>query len=334
MTSGGRRPTVTRVQWLIDDIAASGISRTRAEVELEKVGIPPGVLENPNGLVSLPLAFDFSARIARELSVVEFVQRVAEVSRFESTNPKGQAAVASAITGLDALRAMVRHCRWDDSTLDAAIAFDDDHVIATATYDSLSDHPLHVGSEWQTFLVLVGAGKRLGGSDWMPPKVGLIHYAELADEVRRMFPSASVMAGGQITSVYFQKELVAAAWPPATGDDEGNDAPTTTTVIRDLIRPYMIDRTVSLQDAAELSSLSVRTLQRRLAEEGRSYKDVVQEARHQIACDLLADPTARIIDVAYAVGYANPEHFSRAFRRVTGLSPREYRRGLFNADQS
>jgi AraC-like DNA-binding protein len=47
-----------------------------------------------------------------------------------------------------------------------------------------------------------------------------------------------------------------------------------------------------------------------------------------VAAHLLADPKRQIIDVAYAAGYSDPSNFSRAFRRIAGLSPTEYRDSL------
>jgi AraC family transcriptional regulator len=41
---------------------------------------------------------------------------------------------------------------------------------------------------------------------------------------------------------------------------------------------------------------------------------------------LLRETKMGIVDVALEVGYANPSHFARLFRRETGLSPSDYRR--------
>ncbi|MCG6942244.1 MAG: helix-turn-helix transcriptional regulator [Thiohalocapsa sp.] len=74
--------------------------------------------------------------------------------------------------------------------------------------------------------------------------------------------------------------------------------------------------------------MSERTLQRRLAQTGSTYSDIVQEARFSIASDLMADSDLNIADIAFAAGYENTPHFSRAFKRLTGMTPREYRGGL------
>jgi AraC-like DNA-binding protein len=45
------------------------------------------------------------------------------------------------------------------------------------------------------------------------------------------------------------------------------------------------------------------------------------------ACDLLRDTTMTGKEIAARLGYENPSHFTRTFRRVVGTTPRRYRRG-------
>ena len=47
--------------------------------------------------------------------------------------------------------------------------------------------------------------------------------------------------------------------------------------------------------------------------------------RCEHASRLLQDTDCRIIDVAFSSGYTDPAHFSRAFRRMTGVTPRQFR---------
>jgi AraC-like DNA-binding protein len=73
---------------------------------------------------------------------------------------------------------------------------------------------------------------------------------------------------------------------------------------------------------------SPRSLQRKLAEVGTSYSQIVQELRYTAATGMLRDPGTRVIDVAFSLGYEDPAHFTRFFRRVAGITPRSYRRLL------
>jgi AraC-like DNA-binding protein len=62
------------------------------------------------------------------------------------------------------------------------------------------------------------------------------------------------------------------------------------------------------------------TLRRRLAELGCTFSDLVDEARQELACDALQRPQCSIKEVAYALGFAEPSAFHRAFKRWMGVT--------------
>lgn len=76
---------------------------------------------------------------------------------------------------------------------------------------------------------------------------------------------------------------------------------------------------------AELLGVSERTLQRRLADIGRSFSEVVDEFRREEAARLLATPGLHLVQVASRLGYAEQTSFTRAFRRWTGVTPGAWR---------
>ena len=67
-----------------------------------------------------------------------------------------------------------------------------------------------------------------------------------------------------------------------------------------------------------------RTLQRRLQEEGASFRAIVDEVRRGLAVSMLRDPRNRVVDVAFAVGFEDATSFAKAFRRWAGESPTDY----------
>jgi AraC-like DNA-binding protein len=77
-------------------------------------------------------------------------------------------------------------------------------------------------------------------------------------------------------------------------------------------------------DLAARLGTSVRNLQRRLAEEGTSYKDVLDDTRRQLARSYLSEGRHSISEVAYLLGFGAASSFTRAFRRWEGVSPREF----------
>jgi len=61
---------------------------------------------------------------------------------------------------------------------------------------------------------------------------------------------------------------------------------------------------------------------------GKTYLDYLTEIRVEKAKSLLRVPNAKISDVAIKVGYDDSNYFSRVFKKYTGMSPAQYRKGL------
>ena len=103
-------------------------------------------------------------------------------------------------------------------------------------------------------------------------------------------------------------------------------SPQFTTAVRERIAVlFEQDAHASRAKVAEAMKLTERTLQRRLADEGTTFREVVDEVRCDRASALLRDPSVRVADVAYAVGYDEVTSFTKAFRRWTGESPTAFR---------
>ena len=78
---------------------------------------------------------------------------------------------------------------------------------------------------------------------------------------------------------------------------------------------------VTEQDIAKALHVSVRTMQRRLADEGTSFKKLLDDMRRELALQYIRDPAVSINEITYLLGYSEPANFSRAFKRWTGQSP-------------
>jgi AraC-like DNA-binding protein len=81
----------------------------------------------------------------------------------------------------------------------------------------------------------------------------------------------------------------------------------------------------TMESVARKLGMSSRTLRRHLEHEGAAFPDLVVEALRTRALRLLGDPKASVKEVAYALGFATPSAFHRAFKRWTGSSPSEVR---------
>jgi AraC-like DNA-binding protein len=90
---------------------------------------------------------------------------------------------------------------------------------------------------------------------------------------------------------------------------------------------YQRSGTDSHEEVARLLAVSGRTLQRRLREEGTSYREVRDSVRQQWSSRLLRDGSLSISEVSARVGFSDVAAFDKAFKRWFGETPSGFRNG-------
>jgi AraC-like DNA-binding protein len=88
---------------------------------------------------------------------------------------------------------------------------------------------------------------------------------------------------------------------------------------------YLGDYPLTLELASGVLGIHQRTLKRRLAAEGASFRKIRDQLQAQYARKQLRDTSASLAEISAELGYAHTPHFCRAFKRQTGLSPGAYR---------
>ncbi|MEE9421901.1 MAG: AraC family transcriptional regulator [Gammaproteobacteria bacterium] len=78
-------------------------------------------------------------------------------------------------------------------------------------------------------------------------------------------------------------------------------------------------------DIAKSLNLSLRNLQRKLQAENTNYKTLLDDTRKELATNYMRETHRSIGEITYLLGFAETSNFTRAFRRWTGKSPKEYR---------
>jgi AraC-like DNA-binding protein len=82
------------------------------------------------------------------------------------------------------------------------------------------------------------------------------------------------------------------------------------------------------QDMANALHLSLRSLQRKLREEGSSYKEILEETRRDLAKKYIQNSRLSISEISFLLGFSEISNFSRAFKRWNGRAPSEFRAEL------
>lgn len=93
--------------------------------------------------------------------------------------------------------------------------------------------------------------------------------------------------------------------------------------VRHLIASRLAHGTPDIEWVARRLALSARTLQRRLAEGGLVFREMLDEVRKNIALDYIDNKDFSVTDIALTLGYGELSAFSRAFKRWTGRGPLE-----------
>ena len=96
-------------------------------------------------------------------------------------------------------------------------------------------------------------------------------------------------------------------------------------IVQGVIAASLASGTATIAEAAVAAGLSVRGLQRRLAKHGMTYSQLREKVRCDTAFRLIDDRRLRLSEIASALGYSDPAHFTRAFVRWYGVPPRAYR---------
>lgn len=81
----------------------------------------------------------------------------------------------------------------------------------------------------------------------------------------------------------------------------------------------------TMAQVAQRLGVTARTLARHLDRHGVTFRQVLDERRHQEACNMLTASMQPVEDIAVTLGYNDPANFTRAFRRWAGCTPTQYR---------
>lgn len=320
----------------LDELREIGAPVERA---LEASRLPSWIEETPDAYVSLPLVFDWIAGCGRDVELMDLGFRAARRASLASVSAPLRQALLDAPTGFARLRAVLRLAALDDSALAPRMWPEGDLVRVICDLRGLGDNPFVCLGEWLNLQAMISVVRSVAGPDWRPSELTFVSRRGPSFAAQEAFPNTRILVGQAHTSILVGRDILARPGAPAAEgasnlSGAGDDTATWSfsAALLAAIRPYLADGYPDLRLMAEVVGLSGRTLQRRLHQCGRTYSDVVQEARFDLARELLVDPSARIIDVAIAAGYESPQHFSRAFRQLAGVSPTAYRRSAAAID--
>lgn len=188
-----------------------------------------------------------------------------------------------------------------------------------------------------TFAALLELGRRGTGRPIRPLRVEMARPGPMAEAHRRYFdaplrtgcPANALVLAREDLDLPFaghNPELLAALEPAlalSLGEIEAQSS--LPEQVKILIKRRIASGRPELADVAQALGLSERTLQRRITEQGWSYRQLLDEARRELGRQLLLDGRNGIDEVAFLLGFQDTSSFYRAFRSWEGVPPAQWR---------
>jgi AraC family transcriptional activator of tynA and feaB len=168
----------------------------------------------------------------------------------------------------------------------------------------------------------VPIGRRICGSS--PLGATLFH---LADSIYRNASMLAEEEGTAMLDAYFDI-LSACVGHHETRFESAHDRADLAAQIKDFIEAHLAETNLGPSEIAAAVGISVRHLHRVFARKGHTVGDWIRERRLEQCRNDLADARLRersITDIAFGWGFSESAHFSRSFKKVFGVCPREYR---------
>ena len=306
------------------------MKRRGAEVDrlLEKHRIPPELVVQGGGKVARRQAWKFlyEAEINEGFDTLGFLQ--GDPFHISELGAVGQ-AIQRAPTLKDAINTF---CQLLPTIADGntATLIPGEELSWLVVYARDFDRNMRAADHF-TILPLRAIIRLAAGPQWRPEAMRLLTGPHPA--LQNLPDTADIRTSydQDVVGVAFKSELLSrplryaekpTRQPALSGSRQLSDAESVEVLVHSLI-PYQPPPNAN--EMAEILGISRATLYRKLADEGVSYGQVLDRARLDYARQLLKDPSNRIKEIAFILGYSTPGNFVRAFTRMTGVSPGAYR---------
>jgi AraC-like DNA-binding protein len=159
---------------------------------------------------------------------------------------------------------------------------------------------------------VMNGGRTIANQVWLVPHVRGTPHWYVSTKTPLRDPAGEVIG---LAGVMYPIET-----PEAQASSFGELLP----VVNHIDRNYAQD--VSMKEMAEMAGLSTTHFNARFQEILRmSPTEYMLSRRIQHARRLLTETTSSIVEIGAAVGFYDQSHFTKRFRKVTGLTPRAYR---------
>jgi AraC-like DNA-binding protein len=230
--------------------------------------------------------------------------------------------------------ALQQVCKWaplEDTILNMWLEHDVDHIRICSQLEGTTGllHLEH--SQWLQNIFLIYIVRQFVGPDWAPRTIAFEARYMPALETQALWPNTRFLSSQPASWIDVPIELLSLAnlqnepAPKPPDDDAGPSGSELIGALKLMLPAYLDEGAPNISEVAEMAGISTRSFQRKLSMAGLTYSGLLNTVRFESAAKRLRETDAKIIDIALSSGYADPAHFTRAFRRISGITPREFR---------
>ncbi len=324
--------SATRILWRI--LERNGVDP--APVFLA-AGLNPSALSEPRARYGARDGGAVWSAAARLISDPAFGLQAAEAWRPTDFHALGYAFLAS-----DNLRTAIARLERYHAVVNPVIVFTEDpgphpHRLSLTYRIASSDFPDVPELEDARWAVILGICRYAFGQGLDPVEVCFTHPAPAATGPYFGLFRCPVQFDAPAPRLTFSREDAERPLPARNRElAKANDAvlaaycselsaQETVSRVKHAILDRLPSGTPGAEEIARDLIMSPRTLQRRLTNEGTSFKRLLEIVRRELAEQYIADPGCSLADITYLLGFSEASAFSRAFKRWTGESPSSVR---------
>ncbi len=298
---------------------------------LEKFRLPTSLMEKADLYIPLLPTLRFVEIGQRTQGLEDFGFLASQQLHYEHLGEKIRTLIAQSPSLLVALQ---HTCKWaslENTNLTMWIELHDDHAKVCSRLIGTNVIPHLEHSEWLQLIFPIYVVRQFAGFGWMPTTIAFEARYTPRRTTQAHWPNVRFLSGQHAAWIDVPTSLLSLPSrpneisPPPPNDEDGPSADEIIRSLKLMLPSYMDEKIPSLASVAEMAGVSARSLQRKLSHAGFTYSDLVEAARYDIASKLLRNTDSKIIDIAFSSGYTDPAHFTRAFRRISGVTPRTFR---------
>lgn len=252
-------------------------------------------------------------------------------------------AMRNAPTLRDALLTLIRYIRTRIDVTGFQLTVEDNQATVEWSFSPLIVHRAQLCDF--TAVLLVRYVGWIVGPNWRPAAATIERPPPRSQETHRRLFGRRIAFAQQGNSISFPAVLLSL---PIEGADpmvhkiarqlldrllaeRGTANDLITSAREEIIWSLPSEDGIQVDRLARRLGVSTRTLQRKLAEAGTSFQDLVDDTRKMLARRYIEDRSLTLSEIAYKLGFSAPSAFTRASYRWFGENPGEVRRKLSHA---